>query len=499
MRAAYTAWIISCAMAVPLWACGSKTRVEVNALGDAAVPYSPGNQGCGQCPSNTVCLLGSCSQQCQRDSECPVGKRCLVTDQGNGCVDSQRASCNGACLASGTVCDQNECRTPCGRCAPDQVCRGSACYGIDPQHDQPGGLGGSGGMGGTSGMGGYGGSGAMGLVGGSGGMGGSGGAGGVVDPCVPAPPDPCGSCVCSMCPEQVRPCASDSACVAIKDCVARTACVPDCPQPGTCPNDCYQPGTCQGVIDSGGGLSGAAFGRYKAIASCARSECPVCNNGQTDGGGPPTAAYWRFEEGTGTAVADSSGNGYDASVVNGAPWVSGPVGMALSFDGFSQYVLVTAGGILDTESDRTVEAWVSWSSALTGQQAIYCEGSSASDVIGLYLRDGQPVFAFLYGSPSVQELVDANALPAGGWHHVAATLGSGNGASLYVDGALVAGNAAMSAPLVSAVETDIGRSPYNGGGLYFSGSIDEVRVLTNARNASDIQMDYQNGLQGLPY
>ena len=43
-------------------------------------------------------------------------------------------------------------------------------------------------------------------------------------------------------------------------------------------------------------------------------------------------AEWHFDEGSGSVVEDSSGNGNDG-VIYGATWVDGKYGNALSFDG----------------------------------------------------------------------------------------------------------------------------------------------------------------------
>lgn len=43
-------------------------------------------------------------------------------------------------------------------------------------------------------------------------------------------------------------------------------------------------------------------------------------------------AFWRFDEGSGTTVYDSSGNENDGTIY-GAKWVDGVSGKAVSFDG----------------------------------------------------------------------------------------------------------------------------------------------------------------------
>ena len=56
---------------------------------------------------------------------------------------------------------------------------------------------------------------------------------------------------------------------------------------------------------------------------------PMGVQGQSDDG---LVAEWHFDEGSGSVLVDSSGNGNDG-VIYGATWVDGKYGTALSFDG----------------------------------------------------------------------------------------------------------------------------------------------------------------------
>ena len=61
----------------------------------------------------------------------------------------------------------------------------------------------------------------------------------------------------------------------------------------------------------------------------------VTVNNPNTSGLPPTqglTGYWNFNEDSGATAHDSSGNGYNGTVT-GAPWVTGYVGSALSFNG----------------------------------------------------------------------------------------------------------------------------------------------------------------------
>ncbi len=49
-------------------------------------------------------------------------------------------------------------------------------------------------------------------------------------------------------------------------------------------------------------------------------------------------AHWTFDDGAGTVVKDSSGNGNHASIVGAPTWVAGKSGSAVAFDGGDSYV-----------------------------------------------------------------------------------------------------------------------------------------------------------------
>ena len=76
--------------------------------------------------------------------------------------------------------------------------------------------------------------------------------------------------------------------------------------------------------------------------------------------------YWTFAEGTGTETADSSGNGYTATLINDVQWVSSPVGGAIAASAANQqYVSIPAINLADTKA-VTVALWANRSYKTTG-------------------------------------------------------------------------------------------------------------------------------------
>src|SRR5689334_12754513 len=68
-------------------------------------------------------------------------------------------------------------------------------------------------------------------------------------------------------------------------------------------------------------------------------------------------AYWNFDEGAGATVADSSGNGYTLSLVNGPAWITGKLNGGLSFNGLNQYGVVPSINLSGTAA-ASVSVWI---------------------------------------------------------------------------------------------------------------------------------------------
>ena len=107
-------------------------------------------------------------------------------------------------------------------------------------------------------------------------------------------------------------------------------------------------------------------------------------------------AYWKFDEGSGTTAADSSGNGNTGTLINGPLWTAGRVGNALFFDGIDDNVTVLDSTSLHLSSSFTLSAWVNPTSTFTDYRSIvaknypyYLYASSTG-----FCRDGSPLGGF---------------------------------------------------------------------------------------------------------
>ena len=197
-------------------------------------------------------------------------------------------------------------------------------------------------------------------------------------------------------------------------------------------------------------------------------------------------AAYSLDEGSGTSVADASGNG-NAGTISGAIWTSsGKYGNALAFRADdSARVTIPNSGSLQLTTGMTLEAWVNPSAAgnvwrdvmMKGNDNYYLESSSS--------RASKPVAGMVIGSTHVSANGTA-ALAQNTFTHLAATY-DGTAIRLFVNGTEVSSRAASGSIVTSTSPLQIGSDSTFG--QYFDGTIDEIRVYNAALTQSQIQTD----------
>ncbi|CAN7166435.1 alginate lyase family protein [Pseudoduganella sp. LjRoot289] len=234
--------------------------------------------------------------------------------------------------------------------------------------------------------------------------------------------------------------------------------------------------------------SGMAPGVYYYVVTAATpsGESGPSNEAKVSAG---TALHtWLpFDESSGTAASDASGNGRHAALLNGPLWTAGQRGNALALDGVDDYVALPAGVAAEL-SDFTIAAWVNWNGGRNWER-IFDFGSGTSHYMYLTPRSSSGGMRFAIatnGGVGEQSLATSSALPAGQWVHVAVTLSGATG-TLYINGAVASTNTAMThAPrrMGSTSQNWIGRSQY--ADPYFKGKVDDFRIYHGAMSAAEI-------------
>ena len=211
---------------------------------------------------------------------------------------------------------------------------------------------------------------------------------------------------------------------------------------------------------------------------------------------------WTFDDGAGTRANDWSGNGHDATLVNGVGWTTGKTGGAVSANAArKQYVRIPAIDFSGTQA-VTVTLWVNRTYSTNGGHTLFeATGNYTSSTTGFgffpddatchgiqaALRGDVGYSANCYSQPS-----------SGAWHHFAVVFDKsqtgGNEVQFYLDGVLQTPNWNL---LASTNTNNFGSDPIyllsRAGATEFDSSmIEDLRIFDSALSAAQIQQIYNS-------
>ena len=208
---------------------------------------------------------------------------------------------------------------------------------------------------------------------------------------------------------------------------------------------------------------------------------------------PTPMGDWTFDETSGTTASDSSTNGNTGTLTGTTlpTWVSdSKVGTgALSFtDG--GYVSVGSPSSLNIPGALTISAWVK---RTNGGYIVSNNGNSTEQyAFSINSTNGKLQFEPNY---SASVIAASTSLAINTWYHVAVVRSGSTGnwtITFYVNGIVDGTPVTISANPDASGPVYIGHL-HSGGGYYFNGSLDDVRVYNTALNLSQIDELYALG------
>ncbi|MFI6925775.1 LamG domain-containing protein [Nonomuraea spiralis] len=208
-------------------------------------------------------------------------------------------------------------------------------------------------------------------------------------------------------------------------------------------------------------------------------------------------AAYGFEEGSGTTIIDSSGNGNHGTGWH-PEWHDGPFGRALSH----RQVTVSDADSLRLTSGMTLEAWVHPSTDPNASAVIISKGDPNGDAYPEYWLAADsgyysPEWASTQTTVRTEEYpwLAGPGLPVNVWTHLAATY-DGNALRIYVNGEQAAEQATAGGPITTGDEP-----LYLGFGETQDPSwlLDEVRIYNRALSSAEIQADMKTTVTGTAF
>ncbi|HNS23060.1 MAG TPA: LamG domain-containing protein [Sedimentisphaerales bacterium] len=191
-------------------------------------------------------------------------------------------------------------------------------------------------------------------------------------------------------------------------------------------------------------------------------------------------AHWKLDEMTGSTASDSSGNGYDGTLLGGATWVAGMMDGGLDLNGSTGYVdFGTPSGWPSGTAPRTLCGWAKTDMVSSGWRWIASYGSEGTGTAMFIGANGSTLYGGGYGD----DIYVNSFWQVGVWHHICLTY-DGLTARLYADGAQVT----FSPKTWNLIpnRAHIGQQ-VNNYAEFWNGVVDDVRLYDTALTAAEVK------------
>ena len=208
---------------------------------------------------------------------------------------------------------------------------------------------------------------------------------------------------------------------------------------------------------------------------------------------PSLVAWWKFDEGSGSNVANSAGPMYSGTVKGDPTWCKGKSGgiddHALSLTGYPNYVSIPQNPAVVTQAPFSISLWLSDFYGTYGD-VISDKSSGRGFFIQSAFNTNPPerfIQAILLDPNANPSLVEAKAYdPCVSWTHIVMTY-DGTTLSTYENGRL---EESVPAPFCAAQNAILRIGCNELTQAFWQGSIDDLRIYRCALSESDIQALY---------
>lgn len=203
-------------------------------------------------------------------------------------------------------------------------------------------------------------------------------------------------------------------------------------------------------------------------------------------------ALYRFDEGAGTVVADASGNGNDAVLVNHLQWISDGSITAVQLDKKQQsYLSCAKGSALNGTGNFTLSGWFNTTSRSTmtiffQREALTEESDGLTGSYTLNIDSKGRLLFLQHDGKKAASVRTAKQVSDGTWHHVA-VLRKDDTVKIYIDGVLEGEKADMGLSLNGNIPLTIGAQVTTLTRRYFfHGLLDDLAIRSEALSEEEI-------------
>ena len=208
---------------------------------------------------------------------------------------------------------------------------------------------------------------------------------------------------------------------------------------------------------------------------------------------PNLVGCWTFDEGEGTVAADSSGNGYDGTVVDAA-WVDGLHGGALDMAGIG-YVDIPPESWSTIEMQVTLSFWAYGDPAGVPSSTIICASQNKDNnearVLSAHIPWGSTVYLDTGGTDpdSGYDRINKGAQSdeyMGDWRYWTFTKNADTGdQKIYLDGELWHSGTDMFRPMTGVTKFTVGAKVNES--EWYRGMMDDIKLYDRALSADEIK------------